>query len=488
MKIFKNKERKQIFLSALLLVVIIVLYIELNVLISKINLPKLDITEDKVYSISNESKERISKIDKNVKIVVVGLEKYKDNVFVNNVMKMIDEFDRSSDKISTEFQDDTSSENNPYIIFQTETFARKVWINELYQYKYSSVYENEETLYLVEPMITNSILGVVNEIENKMYICMDKSVYSEKYYLSFVSIASSLGIDTYGLNLAEDMKIPNDCECLVIVPIADRADDGSITMSDFSDEERDVIVEYINNGGNILFLQESKTLTNAETPNLDYIMGLYGINISDGIICQENNNIQDKISYVYPCVELENDILKTVNKDSKICLFDAGAINVNSDESLNVNQQVILKSDNNSFLRKDMNNNKLIKTETDTDANGSILGVYVEKNVGDNISKAIIYSNSVIATNTPISIMDTIRNKNISVEAILMDDNAELMADSVKALTNVPDAIYSAKNQYNLVPSVNILTDNITLKIMFVIPMIILFVGYIVWRHRKNKK
>ena len=85
-------------------------------------------------------------------------------------------------------------------------------------------------------------------------------------------------------------------------------------------------------------------------------------------------------------------------------------------------------------------------------------------------------------------ITDTIKNKKLTVEAILVDENSELIADSIKALSNNFDAVYSAKNQYNLVPSVNILTDNITLKVIFVVPMIILFVGYVVWRYRKNKK
>lgn len=487
MKIFKNKERKQIFLSALLLVIIIVLYIELNVLISKINIPQIDITEDKAYSISDESKEKISKLDKDVKIIIVGLEEYNDNMFINNVMHVIDEFDRASDKITTEIQEDESNDN-PYIIFQSGTFARKVWISELYQYRYNSFYGNQEELYMVEPIITNSILGVVNESTNKIYICMDKSVYAEKYYLSFVSIASALGVDTYGLNLASDMNIPDDCECLVIVPLVYRNEDGTATMIDFTDEEKNVIVDYINKGGNILFLQESKSLINTETPNLDYIMGLYGISISDGIVCQGDNNIQNKISYIYPEIETNNNILKAIKNDSKVCLFDPGAISISNDEQLNTKQQVILKANNSAFIRKDMSNNKESKTEDDIDASGAILGVYAEKTVGDKVSKAIFYSNSVIATNTPISITDTINNKKLTVEAILVDENSELIADSIRALSNNFDAVYSAKNQYNLVPSVNILKDNITLKVIFVVPMIILFVGYVVWRHRKNKK
>ena len=487
MKIFKNKERKQIFLSALLLVIIIVLYIELNVLISKINIQQIDITEDKAYSISDETREKISKIDKDVKIKVFGLEKYNDNLFINNIMHIIDEFDRASDKITVEIQEEENSDN-PYIIFESGTLARKVWINELYQYKYNSFYENQEDLYMIEPMIANSVIGVINESTDKIYICLDKSVYAEKNYLSFVSIASALGVDTYGLNLANDMKIPDDCGCLVIVPLVNKNQDGTVEMTDFSEEEKNVIVDYINKGGNILFLQESKSLINKETPNLDYILGLYGISISDGLVCQEDSNIQNRISYIYPEIETNNNVVKALKKESKVCLFDPGAININNDESLNTKQQVILKANDKAFIRKDISNKKESRAEGDVDASGAILGVYAEKKVDDKVSKIIVYSNSVIATNTPISTMDTIKNKKLSVEAILFDDNAELIADSIRALSNNTEAIYSVKKSNNLVPSINILTDNITLKIIFIIPMIILFVGFIVWRHRKNKK
>lgn len=487
MKILKNKENKQIFLSALLLVIIIALYVEINVLISKANIPKFDVTEDKAYSLSNESREEISKLDKDVKIILVGLEEYKDNTLVENVIQLVNEFDRASERISTEIYEKQSEEENPYIIFECGDTARKVWLNELYQYKYNSIYAQNEELYMIEPMITNSIIGIVGNSSDKIYICMDKSVYGEKYYTSFVSIASALGFDTYGLNLSEDMKIPDDCKCLVIVPLASTLDDGTIVMTDFTDEEKNLIIEYINNGGNILFLQESKSLIGIETPNLDYLMSMYGVSISDGIVCKENDS-SDRISYIYPEINISNNLFKYINNESRVCLFDSGFIEISDDKELNISQYPILKANKNSFVRSNLSNSKQYKTDEDEDASERILGIYVEKKVGDNTSKAIVYSNSVMATNTPISIKDNVKNKNVSVEAILLDNNSELIVDSLRVLMNKNDAIYSIKNKYNYIPSGNILTDNITLKIMFVIPMIILIIGYAVWRHRKNKK
>lgn len=487
MKIFKNKERKQIFLSVLLLVIIIALYVEINVLISKANIPKIDITEDKAYSLSSESKDKISKLDKDVKIILVGLEEYSDNILVNNVMQLVDEFDRASEKITTEMYEKQPGEDNPYILFECGDITRKVWINELYQYKYNSMYSQQEELYMIEPMITNSIIGIVDESTDKIYICMDKSVYGEKYYTSFVSIASTLGVDTYGLNLSGDMAIPDDCKCLVIVPLVYTSDDGTVVMTDFTDEEKNLIVEYINNGGNILFLQESKSLIGAETPNLDYLMSLYGVSISEGIVCQEND-VQDRISYLYPNIDINNNIFKYINNESRICLFDSGIIEISDNNELGVSQYPFLKAKENCFVRSNLNNTKQYRTDEDNDASEAILGIYVEKKIGENTSKAIIYSNSVMATNTPISIKDSVKNKNVSVEAILLDDNAELIVDTIRTLMDKNDAIYSIKNKYNYVPSGNILTDNITLKIMFVIPMVILIIGYVVWRYRKNKK
>lgn len=491
MKIFNNKERKQIFLSSLLLVIILALYIELNVLVSKMNIKDIDITEDMAYSVSAESIEKISNLDKDVKVYLINFEKYEENTYLSDVLYLLQQYEKINGKITLDLYKDDSEENkensNPYIIFESEGRTRVVTVNELYQYKYNTEFENQEELSVIEPMITNSILNVANNNDERIYICLNKSVYKETMYTSITSIIGTLGMETYALDLEQEESVPEKCTCLIIPPLVSADEQGNVVVADFSEEEKNKLVEYINRGGNLLFLQESKTILPGETPNLNYIMGLYGFKISDGIICQDTNRIKDIPSHIYP--EIKDDtIYKSLKKDSKVCFFDAGRIELSDDEQLNVSHKILLEADHNAYLRKDLKNNSTSKTENDVDAGNSIIAAYAEKSVGDNKSKAIIYSNSVVATNSPIFIFNTIMNKKISVEAILLDDNVDMIADSIKELSNQNNSIYLSKNKYNLVPSRCLLTDKITLKIIFVIPMIIVLAGYVVWRHRKNKK
>lgn len=492
MKVFKDNERKQFFLSGLLIVIILALYVEVNVLISKSNIKSIDITQDKVYTISEASKEKISKLNKIVKITMVNFNKYDNYTYADDALYVAKQFDEYSNKISIDYYDDgvndTTNAQYPYMIFTCENNSRQVSLDELYQYRYNTLGENQEEMYNIEPMIINSIMCVSGDTWNNIYICLDKTVYSEKMFKSFVNIASILGAETFGINLSEDKKIPEDCTLLVIPPLVSTNEDGSIVSLDFSEDEKNAIIDYINKGGNILFLQESKSLVNGESPNLDYILGLYGVSISEGIVCQETNTIQNIPSYINPQINGDNDILKNTNKDSKVSLFDAGTINMENDEQLNVSHKIILRAGKDAFVREDLNNSSLTKTEKDRDASDAVIGVYIEKSVGDNKSCAIVYSNSVFATNNPVVLTDSITNKKVAVETISLDNNSELTADTINALINNDGMSFESKSKYDLVPSINILTDGITLKVIFVIPMIIIIIGYFVWRYRKNKK
>ena len=69
-----------------------------------------------------------------------------------------------------------------------------------------------------------------------------------------------------------------------------------------------------------------------------------------------------------------------------------------------------------------------------------------------------------------------------------MDDNEELIADSLINLLDDDNITYNKKIRSEVVPAVGILKDGITLKVIFIIPIIVLIIGYAVWRYRKNKK
>ena len=71
-KVNKKSAKKSIY-TFLIFLVIIALYFEINVLIKNFNIKDIDITDEKLYSITDESKEKIKEINKKVNIKLLNL-------------------------------------------------------------------------------------------------------------------------------------------------------------------------------------------------------------------------------------------------------------------------------------------------------------------------------------------------------------------------------------------------------------------------------
>ena len=56
----------------LLVALLVVAYIAINILADKLNLPTLDFTEEKLYSVSDESKEKVKDIEQEVTLYFFG--------------------------------------------------------------------------------------------------------------------------------------------------------------------------------------------------------------------------------------------------------------------------------------------------------------------------------------------------------------------------------------------------------------------------------
>ena len=62
--------------TILLVAIIILLYIGVNILLENVVLPEIDCTTDKIYSLSDETRDKVGNIDKDVTITLI---KYSSN-------------------------------------------------------------------------------------------------------------------------------------------------------------------------------------------------------------------------------------------------------------------------------------------------------------------------------------------------------------------------------------------------------------------------
>ena len=71
----------------LLVALLVVAYIAINILADKLNLPTLDFTEEKLYSVSDESKEKVKDIEQEVTLYFFGADENTTLILLNNTQQ-----------------------------------------------------------------------------------------------------------------------------------------------------------------------------------------------------------------------------------------------------------------------------------------------------------------------------------------------------------------------------------------------------------------
>lgn len=259
-------------------------------------------------------------------------------------------------------------------------------------------------------------------------------------------------------------------------------------IEDISSVEKEYIVNYINNGGKILLLEDANVL-NKNLPNYQSILDLYGISVSSGVLMEQSADkmVYNKPGFIITETSQNTSLTQKLNMKLNMCLIDAGKINFKSQEelkNLNVEYETIASASETAFLRNNLSITDTKKVSNDEDASGAIVGAIIKKKINDTTtSKIIVFSDGIFATNTSINI------NNNPVSAVSFYNNEDMVVNSINYLAERENSI-TIRKKYgdNVKFTVTELQNKNIIKIIYGLPMIIIFIGYVVWRMRKNKR
>jgi ABC-type uncharacterized transport system involved in gliding motility auxiliary subunit len=148
---------------------------------------------------------------------------------------------------------------------------------------------------LSEGQVTNALARVVRE-RRKAYFLTGHGEYSASNENNeglslFAELLSSNNISSNSLMLGVAEKIPEDCDVLIIA--------GPST--DLTDQEQALIVGYLEQGGDALFLIESIAITRPDVPltaeqvgknpSLNSILNLWGMNVGTDIVVDLSSHV-----------------------------------------------------------------------------------------------------------------------------------------------------------------------------------------------------
>lgn len=485
LEIIKNKWLRETSFTILLIAVVIVAYIAINLGFKALDISDIDLTKEKFYSLSAESKNQLKNINQEIKIYMFGYEdnspivdlakqysKYKNNIKVEIVSVQ----DRPD--LAKQYNITSSDEENRTVVFTCEGRSIK---SNTYDF-FTRDYNTYEEIDLTEQKMTNSILGVTLENAPKIYFLTGHSEYGMNEYFGILTEALQSEVnEVETLDLLVKNEIPEDCKTLVIAS----------PSTDFTDYETELIIKYVNNGGNILWL--SDYTRNGTLKNTQKILDLYGVKASnDGIILEQNPSsmLMQTQDLIIPRINV-SDITNPFISSGKVLFIDSGKIEFEDAEKLvelDVRTTELLTTSEKAFYRNDLSIASSSATK-DEEEKSYLVGAIAEKNIayGEDgnvsvISKLVIYANNLFATDYPITIGNQTSN------AIYFYNNEDLILNSISYLTERTDAI-SIRKTYSTVTYTPTETEDTVVRIViFVLPLIIIAVGITVWIIRKRRK
>lgn len=461
-EMIKKKWITDTFKTCILIVLLIAAFLGINIGVKKLDLMDIDITPEKIYSLSEESKEKIKNIDDEIMIYLFG---YTEESLPYTLGR---QYHNEKENITVELVD---SQNNPElleeygieqdiagIVIRAGEREKVLGENDLYTYDYTTY----ETIDITEQKITNTIIDLTLEEKPQIYFITGHNEYS-----------LSSDLQMFGMYLLNDVNeiheidlltsnIPEDCDVLVIMS----------PEKDFIEYESDLVKDYINKGGNILWLNDTTT-TQQDFPNIQSILDLYGITFKAGIVKETDANkmpLQDA-RFIKPEI-YSHTITKNIATDGGVMLIQAGRIEIVDDdkiEELNLNINYILKASDTSYIGEE--------------AGPFITGLEVEKQMDENTSsKLVAYSNNSFISDGAVTIGNT------QLMAISLYNNKDLILNTVAYLTNREDSIVIRKDTGTITYTATQMQDTVIRIIIFTIPVLIVIAGIVVWQVRRRKK
>ena len=477
----RDKWVRKTSLTIILSAVLIAIFLLINIIAIRLDVTPWDFTQEKRHSLSEESKEVIRNVKQNVTIYFFGFEED------SNYVSLAKQYEDVNDKIrvkSVSFIDNPSlasslgiTVNDTIIAFQSSQRNKLVSQSDLITYDLSTY----EQIDVSEQKFTNAIIDVTITRKPQIYFLegngeftIDKDGYMNTLSLNIVNEVN----DVKRLDLLTT-DVPEDCDVIVVAN----------PTQDFTSIETDKIINYIHNGGNILWLQNPYGYvgkTKDSFPNISRVLAEYGFNFSESLVCETNSSymLSGNPDCIMPVLTY-NDIVKDLYTDGKVVLTDPGKIDFVSDEelaNLGVSKDNFMVTTDGAYYNTDIKGS--IEKESTDETGTFVLGTALKKKIDDN------KSSKMVAISSAFFVSDiTVQVSNASYVAIALRNNKDIALNAIAYLSNKDDSLRIRKNT-NLVTFAQVSqTENAVVSIIiFGFPLLLIIVGITVIIVRKHKR
>lgn len=459
--------------STLLIVIFVAIVVVINMIVGKLpsKYTQIDISDQQLYSIGDETKKVLNNLDKDVTIYQIAQSDSEDETISNLLQKYADESKHVkvelkdpvvSPKFVSEYTSDQVSSNSLIVVCGDRN--KVVNYNDMYESTMDyNTYNYQTTGFDGEGQITSAIAYVTTENLPVLYTLEG---HGEKELDSTIKEdIEKANMEIKTLNLISEGSVPDDAACLLI----------DSPSSDISEDEKTALLDYLENGGKAMVFSD---YTESTLTNFAAVLENYGVKADDGIVFEGDNQHygMQMPYYLLPTVNSTDASSETASSGYYIIMPYAQGIQKLDDVRDTVTVEDILTTSDSAYSKTNLQSETLEKEDGDVEGPFA-LGVSIKEDVGDGKKTQIIYYSSSY-------IMDSQMNQLVS------GGNEKLVTESLNSMVSTEETTTVS------IPSKSLEVSYLTIsdydasfwKICTIglIPGIFLVAGFVIWFKRRK--
>lgn len=324
---FSGKRFRNGSYSATMIVVVIAIVIILNLVVSKIpsKYLELDISSNKLYTISEESEKLFDSLEEDVNIYYLISDTAKENY--PELTKLLENCADRSKHITLSVKDPElyPTFGNKYeaisttsVIVESEKRFELLDFNDIYTISnysdYYNGYADAEYAFNGENILANAIDYVTTDSLPTIYNLVGEGEASLDD--SIETIITDAHITINDLNTLANSDIPEDCDCLLI----------NAPTDDFNSVTTKAILNYLKDGGQAMIIVGDKNVK--DMPNFLSVLEAYGVTVEDGIVYEGNNDYinQGNATSIIPEMISTDITVDMVSAGARVLMTNAHSI------------------------------------------------------------------------------------------------------------------------------------------------------------------
>lgn len=431
---------------------------------------EIDVTSSKLYSLTEDTKEIIKGLKKDVAIYVIAAEKSADTT----VSETLKRYEDSSSHIKVEYKDPTvnpgfyqqyTQENISMgsLIVVCGEVSRVIDYQELFETEVDyTTYSQQTTGYDGEGQITSALQYVTNE---NMPVVYQLTGHGETELSgNFAKAVEKANVTMQSLHLLKEDAVPKDAAALIINGPA----------SDFSEDDAEKVRTYMKNGGNVLVSLNYQA--DGEMKNFASVLSEYGVTRVTGLIAEgDSDRYYQNPFYLLPDVA-SSAYTSSVGSNYIFAPYVQGVSYPESSED--VTYTPLLTTSDSAVAKADTANATTYAFE-EGDAKGPFtIGLLAERQKdGETNGRLIVYGSFDIFSD--------------SADQMVSGTNSGMFADVLSNFVQTEDAaaVVIPVKSYETAQLVvtAFLGRVIGLSILILLPVLLLLTGIVIWAKRRKR-